>query len=114
MDDGSPDHSGAICDEYAARDARIRVLHHKNSGVCAARNAGLQMATGYVCFVDSDDRLTENAVADLVSEALRSGASYVGTLSENNGTDKTVIDFGEAPLELLKYLCTGRSAASWA
>ena len=115
MDDGSPDHSGAICDEYAAQDARIRVLHQGNSGVCAARNAGLQMATGsYVCFVDSDDRLTENAVADLVSAALRCGAPYVGTLPENNGTDETVIDFGEAPLELLKYLCTGCSAASWA
>lgn len=115
VDDGSPDDSGAICDEYAARDARIRVLHQKNSGVCAARNAGLQMATGkYVCFVDSDDRLAENAVADLVSAALRSGAPYVGTLPENNGTDETVIDFGKAPLELLKYLCTGCSAASWA
>ncbi|MGM9563713.1 MAG: glycosyltransferase family 2 protein [Faecousia sp.] len=115
VDDGSPDDSGAICDEYAARDARIRVLHQKNSGVCAARNAGLQMATGnYVCFVDSDDRLAENAVADLVSAALRSGAPYVGTLPENAGTDETVIDFGKAPLELLKYLCTGCSAASWA
>lgn len=115
VDDGSPDDSGAICDEYAARDARIRVLHQKNSGVCAARNAGLQMATGnYVCFVDSDDRLAENAVADLVSAALRSGAPYVGTLPENNGTDEMVIDFGKAPLELLKYLCTGCSAASWA
>lgn len=115
VDDGSPDDSGAICDEYAARDARIRVLHQKNSGVCAARNAGLQMATGsYACFVDSDDKLTENAVADLVSAALRSGAPYVGTLPENNGTDETVIDFGKAPLELLKYLCTGCSAASWA
>lgn len=115
VDDGSPDDSGAICDEYAARDARIRVLYQKNSGVCAARNAGLQMATGnYVCFVDSDDRLAENAVADLVSAALRSGAPYVGTLPENTGTDETVIDFGKAPLELLKYLCTGCSAASWA
>ena len=115
VDDGSPDDSGAICDEYAARDARIRVLHQKNSGVCAARNAGLQMATGnYVCFVDSDDRLAENAVADLVSAALRSSAPYVGTLPENNGTDETVIDFRKTPLELLKYLCTGCSAASWA
>lgn len=115
VDDGSPDGSGAICDEYAAHDSRIRVLHQRNSGVCAARNAGLHMAAGsYVCFVDSDDRLTENAISDLVGAALRSGAPYVGTTPEKDGADETVIDFREAPLELLKYLCAGCSASSWA
>ncbi len=56
VDDGSPDQSGAICDEYQARDPRIRVIHKKNGGVSTARNAGLDVATGrYVCFIDSDD-----------------------------------------------------------
>lgn len=56
IDDGSPDRSGAICDEYAAKDARIRVIHQKNGGVSRARNAGLDAARGeYIVFIDSDD-----------------------------------------------------------
>ncbi len=59
IDDGSPDGCGAICDEYAEKDARIRVTHKKNGGVHAAWNDGLQMATGkWVAFVDSDDWLS--------------------------------------------------------
>ena len=115
VDDGSPDDSGAICDEYAARDARIRVLHQKNSGVCAARNAGLQMATGsYACFVDSDDKLTENAVADLVSAALCRGVSYVGELPKKQKTGETMIDIQKSPMELLQYLCTATSSSACA
>lgn len=56
VDDGSPDGCGAICDEYAARDGRIKVIHQENSGVAAARNAGLGAVTGdYIGWVDSDD-----------------------------------------------------------
>lgn len=56
VDDGSPDNCGKICDEYAAKDSRIKVIHQKNGGLSAARNAGLDIATGdYIGFVDSDD-----------------------------------------------------------
>ncbi len=56
IDDGSPDKCGAICDSYAAKDTRIKVIHQKNAGVFAARNAGLAVATGdYVALIDSDD-----------------------------------------------------------
>lgn len=56
VDDGSPDHCGAICDEYAKKDARIRVIHKKNGGLSDARNAGLDESSGkYVFFLDSDD-----------------------------------------------------------
>ena len=56
VDDGSPDNCGAICDEYAAKDPRVRVIHKENGGLSDARNAGLEIMTGsLVGFVDSDD-----------------------------------------------------------
>ena len=56
VDDGSTDGSGAICDQFAQMDNRIIVIHQKNQGVSASRNAALQIATGdYIGFVDSDD-----------------------------------------------------------
>ncbi len=58
VDDGSPDNCGAICDEYAEKDSRVRVIHKENGGVSSARNAGLDAAAGnYICFVDSDDTI---------------------------------------------------------
>ena len=56
VDDGAPDRCGAMCDEFAQNDSRIRVIHKQNGGVSSARNAGLAIATGeYIGFVDSDD-----------------------------------------------------------
>ena len=56
VDDGSPDTCGSICDEYAARDSRIRVIHKENGGLSSARNAGMAIARGdFIGFVDSDD-----------------------------------------------------------
>ena len=63
VDDGSTDGSGAICDDFARRDERIKVIHQKNSGVSSARNAGLENASGtYLTFVDADDALLPYAV----------------------------------------------------
>ena len=68
IDDGSTDNSGAICDEYAAKDPRIIVIHQKNAGAAAAKNAGLRIATGkYLSFVDSDDYLEPDAYSHLVA-----------------------------------------------
>lgn len=59
VEDGSPDGSGAICDSYAAKDSRVRVIHKKNGGVSSARNAGLAAVTGeLIAFVDGDDFVT--------------------------------------------------------
>lgn len=59
VDDGSPDHCGKICDEYAAKDSRVKVIHQQNGGVSAARNVGLANATGeWITFVDADDSVT--------------------------------------------------------
>lgn len=61
IDDGSPDRSGEICDEYARKDNRIRVFHKKNGGVSSARNLGLDNMRGeYVTFVDADDWIDSN------------------------------------------------------
>lgn len=58
IDDGSSDQSGSICDAYAAKDDCIKVFHTENKGVSAARNRGIQEATGeYLIFVDSDDKI---------------------------------------------------------
>lgn len=68
VDDGSPDNSGKICDQYAENDSRIRVIHKKNAGVGAARNDGLEAATGeWIIFCDSDDWLELDALEKLVA-----------------------------------------------
>ena len=62
VDDGSPDRSGEICDEYALRDSRIKVLHKQNGGPSSARNLGIEHAQGkYIWFVDSDDWIEQGA-----------------------------------------------------
>ena len=56
VDDGSPDNCPKICDEWAKKDKRIRVIHKENRGVSSARNVGIDVAKGkYIGFVDSDD-----------------------------------------------------------
>lgn len=78
VDDGSPDRSGAICDAYAAKDQRIQVIHKPNGGVGAARNTGLEAATGeWVYFCDSDDYLELDALEKLVEAGEHSGAEVV-------------------------------------
>lgn len=82
IDDGSKDGSGAVCDEYAAKDARLRVIHRENGGVSAARNLALDHARGvYLQFLDSDDWITPDATSSLVRAA------------EGNRCDLVVADF---------------------
>lgn len=70
VDDGSPDNSPVICDEYAKKDNRVRVIHKVNGGVSSARNAGLDVAKGeWVCFVDSDDWVEKNYLEVMTSAA---------------------------------------------
>ncbi len=77
-DDGSTDDSGILCDGYAAKDARIRVLHKGNSGVSDTRNQCISIARGrYLQFIDSDDWITPDATKLLVEAAERSGAGMV-------------------------------------
>ena len=67
VDDGSPDGSPAVCDEYGEKDPRIRVIHKKNGGLSDARNCGLDIAAGeYIGFVDSDDWISPRMYENLM------------------------------------------------
>lgn len=75
VDDGSPDNCPAICDAYAQRDSRIRVIHKKNGGQSDARNAGMNIARGkYFAFIDSDDFVSPDYIVSLYSSLQKSGA----------------------------------------
>lgn len=78
VDDGSPDRSGALADEYASQDKRIKVIHQKNMGLGPARNSGINAADGeYIAFVDSDDWVTLEMFERLYSCAVKTGADIV-------------------------------------
>ena len=82
IDDGSKDNSGEICDTYAGKDQRVRVIHKENSGVSASRNLALREAKGeYLQFLDADDWITPNATRLLVESM------------ETNGCDMVIADF---------------------
>lgn len=78
VDDGSPDSSGAICDEYAANDCRFRVIHKQNGGVSAARQTGLDAVKGeYVIHADPDDWVEPPMLEDLYAKAKEDDADMV-------------------------------------
>lgn len=88
VDDGSTDGSGALCDQYAAADSRVRVLHQANGGVSSARNAGLHAASGsLVMFVDSDDYMLPGMCKLMADRMASVGADLVicGTTEPGGG-----------------------------
>ena len=122
IDDGSTDGSPALCDRYAARDARVQVLHQENAGVSAARNAGIERASGkYIAFADSDDRIAPEMIASLVDQAEAHGADCVScriqqfwpdgkTQTQTYPNNFRKLYHGEPHHELYKLLLTGSSA----
>jgi glycosyltransferase involved in cell wall biosynthesis len=91
VDDGSTDGSGELCDELARKDPRVRVIHQKNRGASAARNAGLETATAeYVAFLDADDELLHGAIAGLI-----------GNIGDADAIQGLILR--EAPERLLPY-----------
>ena len=75
VDDGAKDRSGALCDAAAEKYPIVRVIHKENGGLSSARNAGLEIATGdYIAFVDSDDRIAEGSVAEMLRWIDQGGA----------------------------------------
>lgn len=94
IDDGSPDNSGHICEEYAQKDERIRVFHKENGGVSSARNLGLDNADGdYVMFVDSDDWLSNDCLQVCVYEVEKNklDALQFGFISVNEHNEKQIV-----------------------
>lgn len=80
VDDGSPDNCGAICDEYAAKDERVNVIHKENGGVSSARNAGLKLVNKnslYVAFIDSDDWVDLDYLSTLYHSGIDNGLDLV-------------------------------------
>ena len=123
VDDGSRDRSGQICDELATREERIRVLHKENGGASSARNAGIRQAQGkYICFVDSDDTVPENAVMALYRAMENTNAHYAAGICGIRGSSKvknpietqTVIDFSRDAIKLLDYLTGSGSYSPYA
>lgn len=91
VDDGSPDMCPKMCDDFALKDARIKVIHKENSGQGLARNAGLAIATGeYVAFVDSDDWLDIDHIENLYNALQSENADIaIGALSTSDGQSNT-------------------------
>lgn len=125
VDDGSPDNSGKLCDEFAKKDNRIKVLHIENGGAARARNIGLSVATGeYIGFVDSDDYIDTNMYEILVKAIDETGAdiSAVGIIRENEVTglqsvirtpkQQTIYSDEETLREILRSRCVGSSVWS--
>ena len=78
VDDGSPDNCGRICDDYAKRDNRIKVVHKVNGGLTSARNAGLEVAKGeWIMHVDGDDWIEPDMIESLIQAAQVTGADLV-------------------------------------
>lgn len=106
VDDGSPDSSGKICDEYASKYDRITVIHQLNQGVSAARNNGIDKAIGkYICFIDGDDYVDQTYLSSM-REALGShDAAYANVTHCYPEENRTAIAFaytdGESILSLI-------------
>ena len=80
VDDGTKDSSGVICDEYAVKDSRIRVIHKENGGAPSARNIAIPQARGkYIYFMDSDDWAEHTMLQDMYELAEKNNAQYIVT-----------------------------------
>lgn len=93
IDDESPDNSGIICDEYAKKDPRLKVIHQKNGGLSDARNSGLKIMTGeFLMFVDSDDYITKDCIEKLYELSIHYNADLVigGTEKFDDETKKVI------------------------
>ena len=120
IDDGSKDQSGSICDLYAAKDDRILVIHTENRGAAAARNVGLDHASGrYITFLDGDDYLDEHMIARLYEEIVDSEydmvvCDFLNLLPDEE--DNFIVHLQEKTVngrEVLEHLKNERNYGLW-
>lgn len=105
VDDGSSDKSGSICDYYVSKDERVKVIHQHNSGVSAARNAGLEASKSrYVTFVDSDDYVLDCFLSSLYSAITKRAnidMAYCGYIIQKNGNCDIISYKSKSYLDIL-------------
>lgn len=122
VDDGSPDRCGAICDEYAQKDSRVKVIHKENGGLSDARNAGMSIMTGeYVAFVDSDDWIEPEMYERLMAllEYYQAEMAIGGVADDLVQGDRVITvktsDYGDTPFSENKIAAMRRYFhGSWA
>ncbi len=109
VDDGSTDNSGVICDSWAEKDSRVKVIHKTNEGVAKARNVGLANICGrYICFADSDDYLEKNMIEFLLNQLLENNAD-ISVCNYQINDEKIEYYKSEiiSPFDALKKICVG-------
>lgn len=98
VDDGSKDSSGKICDDYVEKDSRVKVIHQENAGLSAARNAGVEIASGqYIMFVDSDDLIDLDTLQILYDVIIETESDIS---SCNSTSDKTLLGEGDGAISV--------------
>jgi len=96
VDDGSPDNCPKMCDEWAEKDKRIKVIHKENGGLSSARNTGLDIATGLkICFVDSDDVINRRFVSTLLEASIEYNCSIVQCDSQRFSSEEEILEENE-------------------
>ena len=120
VDDGSPDNSGKLCDEYAQKDNRIKVFHKENGGVSSARQMGLDNATGeYTIHADPDDWVEPTMLEELYAKAIEDNADMVICDYFNEYTDRQVytpskyVGYLDSDYVFRQILSTRMAAAVW-
>lgn len=104
VDDGSPDNSGTLCDEYAKKDKRIKVIHKQNGGAASARNAGIRLAQGeYLGFCDADDYLNLNMYKDLLTIMLENNLETISCLANTRDEAGTLLQSGISDKQITIY-----------
>ena len=107
IDDGSTDSSGAICDEYAARDSRVKVFHKENGGVSSARRIGVEQSHGeFIYFVDSDDAILPDTL-EMMCNYMTNGVDVVVFDSKHNGECSSV-EYAELLLNYKDWVVWGK------